>query len=97
MRTPSWVHLAATRMCSLFHYYGNIEFSVLFKETFVHLFILMGLGHVLQHFSKGFGAHYNKESFYCFVGFFLEILRSSAFLVKIVSFYKNTEFSETSQ
>jgi len=74
MRTP-WVHLAAVGMRSLFRYSGNIEFSGLFRETLVHLFILIGLGHLLKHFPKVFGAHGNKKRFYC-LGLFLQILRS---------------------
>lgn len=55
------MQLAAIQMCSWFHCYGNIEFSVLFKETFVHLFTLIRLGCVLKHFSEDFQSHYNKE------------------------------------
>lgn len=69
IKTLSWVQLAAIRMCSWFHCDGNIEFSVLFKETFVHLFTLMRLGRVLKHFSEEFQSHYNKEILLCGMGF----------------------------
>lgn len=76
---PSRERLAALRMCSFFHSDGNTEFSGLLKETSVHLLIVMGLGHVLKHFSKGPGAHYHKKRFHWFVGFFRDttILRLS--------------------